>query len=523
MLPEQVNVLKSSEPEEPQINITVTGYGPYRKQENIFISTNLGTYPITFRFNPYYANWSHALDELIVEDSNYMFSARTIRVLRRLRRALSIGISRRKHSAGISNGFKATIKVSNKVTFLKFLGTANCSVHVSRMASRSGFVVNDYSREMERVVRRGSGADEFYVSSVSFSIDPDFVGSDINVFPNLIPAISAFEIQSLVLEPLLVSNKDSTAVNKFVRLQKVFVTPQGIIGKQVSESSIEVVNPSVSDYWPSPLWMNPSTSHYLSPNVEGCIKVTESASYMDCSDNWAHFVEDNLPSILGLIEQDQLRSVFLSGGISSVQKEALQELFPETLFVEMKRGYKYEFEDVIINVHTDSRNDKILGLESTQDMLDFENMRKIMSRATLLIQDEAQNRIKVFISRNGGFRPLINRAKIESIFKENGYLIVSAETLGFIERIRLFQRASIVAGETGAGLVNLYFCNEGTSVIELRHPYVRDSKEHEALLRLTNHQYRIVYGRPVSSMKKLLFGVDSYDLDEHEVSSVLRS
>jgi hypothetical protein len=229
-----------------------------------------------------------------------------------------------------------------------------------------------------------------------------------------------------------------------------------------------------------------------------------------------------LPSILGLFRQDESRPIYISGALTSIQKEALEALFPEITFIFMQQNLNYEFDDVIINIHHDSRNAMIDGIQSSHPMVDFDNLEQVRARALSKVPVQSQETLKIFVSRSGGFRKLINKKKIESIFRRAGFLVISAESLGFVERLILFQQASVVAGETGAGLVNLYFCKQGTRVIEIRHPSIEKSLEHLALLKLTDHKYRIIPGRKTSTMKMLQFGVDSYYVDENEVADVLK-
>ena len=516
-----VDVVVDQSSLDSDVRLIIRGYGPYLDCNGLHISTDQGNFKCKFLRRPYYANWFHALDELIVEDASYINSTSIQKFLRRVKRSISIGISRRNHIAGILSGFKATADVPANVTFLKLRVDAQRVLYVSRTASKSGLVVSDFSKEMERSVRRGARKTDFYITQV-LSTRPNYSGEPyLNSFQNLMPGIKAIEIDNLEFEKPTNFHQFPIAINRYLRLLNASVTPQGVISNRTPDGSVQIINPVISDYWPSSIWKSPYSQEFLSPTVSGSIHIEEPASYMGCSGNWAHFVEDNLPSILGLIHQDKLRPIYISGSISDVQKEALSELFPESSFVEMNVDYKYEFYDLLINIHQDSRNAKIQGVESNLEMVDFENLKTIRSLATSKVVDESPEEIKLFISRKGGFRPLINKDRVESIFRNNGFLIISAESLGFLERIKLFQRATVVAGETGAGLVNLYFCKAGTKVLELRHPENTNSQEQLALLKLTDHNYQIIQGRTVGAMKKLRFGVDSFYIDESEVSNAL--
>jgi hypothetical protein len=311
-------------------------------------------------------------------------------------------------------------------------------------------------------------------------------------------------------------------VNSYFSLNDTTITPQGIIFQTSLNGSLKIINTPTTDYWPSPFWKSKVEDKFVSPTVEGIIEVNEPASFMSWSSNWAHFVEDNLPSALGLIQKDLLRKIFYIGGISSVQEETLRTLFPDSTFIPMLEGYTYRFKDVLINIHTDSRNLRIAGSDSDLDMVDEARLREIRDRVLSSVEVEPINELKVFIVRRAGFRQLINRQRVENIFQDNGFTLVQAENLGLMERVNLLQEAQIVAGETGAGLVNLYFCKDRTSIIELRHPSFSESREHYALVSIASHDYHNVQGRSIGFWKKLRYGSDAYVVDEGEILDLLQ-
>lgn len=77
---------------------------------------------------------------------------------------------------------------------------------------------------------------------------------------------------------------------------------------------------------------------------------------------------------------------------------------------------------------------------------------------------------RVFISRanHDAKRGLTNRAAVEACFARHGYEIVRPEEMSFAEQVRLFSTCTIVAGESGAGLANVAFCDPGTKVLEIQ-------------------------------------------------------
>ncbi len=503
-------------------SFSLIGYGPLHKSSQLAIETNFGTFAMISRRYPHYANWEHALDELMTEDPEYISINKVLRLIRRSIRAISIGASRGSHFAGIWNGFIWKASIPGESIFIKLAYREDSTIHISRRASRIGLIVTDYSREMERVFRRGLDKDSVYITSYKgWNPRQQYKYPD-SLFPNLALGVCSSNIEVMSDYTQLLSSEVEGGVNSYFRLQDTTITPQGILFRTSLNGPLKLLNLTTTDYWPSPFWKSKVEEKFLSPTVEGIIEVSEPASFMSWSSNWAHFVEDNLPSILGLIQKDPLREIFCIGRISRVQDETLKILFPDSTFNPMLEGHAYRFKDVLINIHTDSRNLRIAGSDSEIDMVDEARLREIRDRILSSVEVEPINDLKLFIVRRAGFRKLINRQRIEKIFQDSGFTLVQAEHLGLMDRVNLLQKAKIVAGETGAGLVNLYFCKDQTSVIELRHPSVSESREHHVLVSITSHDYHKVQGRSIGFWKKLRYGSDAYIADEGEILDLLQ-
>lgn len=71
--------------------------------------------------------------------------------------------------------------------------------------------------------------------------------------------------------------------------------------------------------------------------------------------------------------------------------------------------------------------------------------------------DASDGRVKIFIERHSSRRRLLNQAEVIRHFTDAGYLVVRPETLSLGEQIELFSRASVIAGQSGAGLANMLF------------------------------------------------------------------
>jgi hypothetical protein len=76
----------------------------------------------------------------------------------------------------------------------------------------------------------------------------------------------------------------------------------------------------------------------------------------------------------------------------------------------------------------------------------------------------------LFVSRSfdTAKRALTNRAEVEALFRDQGFEIVNPERHSVADQVRMFASAAIVAGESGAGLANIGFCDPGAKVLEIQ-------------------------------------------------------
>lgn len=79
-----------------------------------------------------------------------------------------------------------------------------------------------------------------------------------------------------------------------------------------------------------------------------------------------------------------------------------------------------------------------------------------------------QERMKLYISREDStYRRLINEGQIQEKLKKAGFVIVKTAKLSFKEQVRLFSKASVIVGPSGAGLTNILFAPKDCSVFVL--------------------------------------------------------
>lgn len=85
-----------------------------------------------------------------------------------------------------------------------------------------------------------------------------------------------------------------------------------------------------------------------------------------------------------------------------------------------------------------------------------------------IIVDDLDTPKKVYISRQDSLgRRIVNENDVIKTVNDFGYTSVILENLSFKDQIALFRNATHIIAPHGSGLVNLIFCRDGITVIEL--------------------------------------------------------
>ena len=105
-----------------------------------------------------------------------------------------------------------------------------------------------------------------------------------------------------------------------------------------------------------------------------------------------------------------------------------------------------------------------------------------------LTSTTVDNAEKIYVSRRQATRSLPFEAEVESQLSDAGFMVVTPESLTWVEQITLFRSATTVIAPHGAGLSNLVFTPPGATLIELTngHHYNRCF---EWLCHIAGHTY----------------------------------
>jgi hypothetical protein len=118
---------------------------------------------------------------------------------------------------------------------------------------------------------------------------------------------------------------------------------------------------------------------------------------------------------------------------------------------------------------------------------------------------------KIYISRSLGrisrphSRHLINELEVEKIMEDRGFTIVYPEVHSLEEQVSIFQKARLIAGPSGSGMLNAVFSEPGSRVLDMEsfHYTVR---QHAKIYSSTGKDYSFIFGEPEQSSNRPLHG-----------------
>jgi len=97
---------------------------------------------------------------------------------------------------------------------------------------------------------------------------------------------------------------------------------------------------------------------------------------------------------------------------------------------------------------------------------------------------------KVYISRTKAKRRfVVNEKELQEFLCQNGFITVFMEDLSFTEQRRLMLETKVLLSNHGAGLTNMLFLNEGSTIIELKSDSDDINNCFFNLARALNHKY----------------------------------
>lgn len=207
---------------------------------------------------------------------------------------------------------------------------------------------------------------------------------------------------------------------------------------------------------PTPIWL---------PTAAACLDA--------CTQNYAHFMTEVLPRITLFCSEEDYADIPL------IIDDHLHENILEAIAVVVGSSRKvYQLPigravqcDRLLTISAtgyvpfDQRNQRLSN--ERQGQFSPSALQQLRARLAPLTQplpaDQSAPK-KIYIQRDSSVRKLTNTPQLEAILLQHGFVLIDPGKLSFHEQVRLFARAEVVIGPTGAALANAIFCQPGTEV-----------------------------------------------------------
>lgn len=181
-------------------------------------------------------------------------------------------------------------------------------------------------------------------------------------------------------------------------------------------------------------------------------------SVIVCPDTgYYHWLLEVLPNVLHLLKN-----------VEEDVKIVIPQKSSKYLTTALKHVLKDEYENKVISIEKPTKV-KTVYFAYYEDQSGYVRKvdRDILKEYFLDFVQEQNNR-KIYISRaKAPKRSIGNEKEVEEALKKEGFEIVYAEDLNWLEQIRLYNSSSFIVAPHGAGLSNTIWCQKDTKILEV--------------------------------------------------------
>lgn len=239
--------------------------------------------------------------------------------------------------------------------------------------------------------------------------------------------------------------------------------------------------------------------------------------------NYFHFIAETFPRIV-LAEESALPveiPYLITGGLHpNIKKLCDLVRDADRAVINLERGTLYRVEEMYYPSDLTSMIDAYNGGRAAQQSgLDIGRIRIGVDRCLGFFPSEAgAKKRRIFASRSGTYRKLLNQDQIEERIVELGFEVVDTNNMDLESQIRLFRDAEIIAGPTGAQISNMVWCQPGAKVLVLASDHPSHQLYFWALLGQVSNAAVTVLQGPRSHLRKHVYSLhDDYSVDENAV------
>lgn len=114
---------------------------------------------------------------------------------------------------------------------------------------------------------------------------------------------------------------------------------------------------------------------------------------------------------------------------------------------------------------------------------------------------------RYFISRkDSSIRNITNEDKVSDLLSKYNIETILLSKLSFQDKINLFANSKLIIGGSGAGMTNLMFCKEGTTIVEIFGDQFIDFSHYYALAAKRKLDYHYLIGKNVGKVNSMVEG-----------------
>jgi len=208
------------------------------------------------------------------------------------------------------------------------------------------------------------------------------------------------------------------------------------------------------------------------------IKIYKGFKNIDCgihlikdhSFNYFHWLVECLPRLSLISELDKNIPLLVDEDIPNQSWEALQLLnFDDRQIIKVAKNTIYKVKKLYypsqLSVIHDNFNIPCYYKDAVYSPSAINFVRDSVLEAYKIIPTKKPSR-KIYISRkNSDYRQLLNTTEIENMLVSKGFEIIFPEHLSFYAQVQIFSEASIIIGQSGAGMANFIFAPKDCKIL----------------------------------------------------------
>jgi hypothetical protein len=200
--------------------------------------------------------------------------------------------------------------------------------------------------------------------------------------------------------------------------------------------------------------------------------------------------------------------------------EVIQNLCPDSEITLLGKGTVAHVSHLNFGIITSklSKSNEVFSRYDTDELKKGDEFKAWSYLRGYFIKEFSMNEEFFVPRRRHESRGLLNGKRVEKLLSKNGYRILHAEKEKFSSQVNLFSQAKTLCSTSGAGLMNMIFMPEGSSVVEIVFPFGHSWKFLSRLFNINHNMIEVSSRMP----KSLEHALDTYYLPLRNIRKELK-